>query len=156
MRENIITNIYKICRDILLKAFFRKRNVSVVHVGWTYATSWFKWDNIYIYICIYISVCVCFQLNGSAIIRLWPVDSPHKWPVMKKASQNYDEIISTYFSVGNAVDLYHDLFGNYTPVRPVTVWTKTVDIELMFSLYQIKALVSYTIMDSLWYIGGDH
>ena len=38
--------------------------------------------------------------------------------------------------------LQTDLLADYKKVRPVLNWTETVDVQVMFSLYQVKSLVS--------------
>ena len=46
------------------------------------------------------------------------------------------------FSGDNSTNLYHFLFDNYTPVRPVTKWNDAVYVSLQFALYQVKSLAS--------------
>ena len=38
--------------------------------------------------------------------------------------------------------LQTDLLADYKKVRPVLNWTETVDVQVVFSLYQVKSLVS--------------
>ena len=45
--------------------------------------------------------------------------------------------------------LYTDLLNDYKNVRPVLDWNETVDVQVMFSLYQVKSLVCMTSRDVL-------
>ena len=42
----------------------------------------------------------------------------------------------------DAIRLHQAIFANYTRIRPVQTWTDTVNVSLVFSLFQVKNLVS--------------
>ena len=87
-------------------------------------------------------------MNNGWALRHWNVGHFYKFCANCGAVEENDRLIRrfdcSFFSASNAVKLYNHLFGNYSPVRPVTEWDETVNIQLTFSLYQIKALVSDT------------